>query len=129
VGARGSALHLSDYMLGLLGKFMCYAICALAMDLIWGYTGILSLGHGLFFAGRLCDGHVPDARGRRPDALPAFMGFLDWKELPWHWALSGSFAATVLLVFLVPGLIGGCSATSPFARASRACISPSSPRP
>lgn len=49
-GQRNSALHLSDYMLGLLGKFMCYAICALAIDLIWGYTGILSLGHGLFFA-------------------------------------------------------------------------------
>ncbi|MDN5503954.1 MAG: urea ABC transporter permease subunit UrtC [Comamonas sp.] len=103
-----SALHLSDYMLGLLGKFMCYAICALAIDLIWGYTGILSLGHGLFFAlgGYVMGMHLMrEAAG--PDALPAFMGFLDWKELPWHWALSGSFAATVLLVFLVPGLIGG----------------------
>ena len=46
----GSALHLSDYAIALIGKIMCYAICALAMDLIWGYTGILSLGHGLFFA-------------------------------------------------------------------------------
>ena len=103
-----SALHLSDYMLGLLGKFMCYAICALAIDLIWGYTGILSLGHGLFFAlgGYVMGMHLMrEAAG--PDALPAFMGFLDWKELPWHWALSGTFAATVLLVFLVPGLIGG----------------------
>ena len=45
-----SAFHLSDYAVGLIGKFMCYAICALAMDLIWGYTGILSLGHGVFFA-------------------------------------------------------------------------------
>ena len=45
-----SAFHLSDYAVSLLGKIMCYAICALAMDLIWGYTGILSLGHGLFFA-------------------------------------------------------------------------------
>ncbi|MDT9047081.1 urea ABC transporter permease subunit UrtC, partial [Escherichia coli] len=47
---EGSAFHLSDYAVALLGKIMCYAICALAMDLIWGYTGILSLGHGLFFA-------------------------------------------------------------------------------
>jgi urea transport system permease protein len=46
----GSALHLGDYYVSLLGKILCYAICALAMDLIWGYTGILSLGHGLFFA-------------------------------------------------------------------------------
>ena len=103
-----SALHLSDYMLGLLGKFMCYAICALAIDLIWGYTGILSLGHGLFFAlGGYVMGMYLMREAAGPDALPAFMGFLDWKELPWHWALSGSFAATVVLVFLVPGLIGG----------------------
>ena len=105
---EGSALHLSDYMLGLLGKFMCYAICALAIDLIWGYTGILSLGHGLFFAlGGYVMGMYLMREAAGPDALPAFMGFLDWKALPWHWALSGSFVATVLLVFLVPGLIGG----------------------
>ena len=47
---EGSVLHISDFMVALVGKIMCYAICALAMDLIWGYTGILSLGHGLFFA-------------------------------------------------------------------------------
>ena len=106
--AESSALHLSDYMLGLLGKFMCYAICALAIDLIWGYTGILSLGHGLFFAlGGYVMGMYLMREAAGPDALPAFMGFLDWKTLPWHWALSGSFVATVLLVFLVPGLIGG----------------------
>ena len=105
---ESSALHLSDYMLGLLGKFMCYAICALAIDLIWGYTGILSLGHGLFFAlGGYVMGMYLMREAAGPDALPAFMGFLDWKTLPWHWALSGSFVATVLLVFLVPGLIGG----------------------
>ena len=106
--AEDSALHLSDYMLGLLGKFMCYAICALAIDLIWGYTGILSLGHGLFFAlGGYVMGMYLMREAAGPDALPSFMSFLDWKVLPWHWALSGSFAATVLLVFLVPGLIGG----------------------
>ena len=105
---EGSALHLSDYLVGLLGKFMCYAIVALAIDLIWGYTGILSLGHGLFFAlGGYVMGMYLMREAAGPDALPAFMGFLDWKELPWHWALSGSFVATALLVLLVPGVIGG----------------------
>ena len=105
---ESSALHLSDYMVGLLGKFMCYAMCALAIDLIWGYTGILSLGHGLFFAlGGYVMGMYLMREAAGPGALPAFMGFLDWKELPWHWALSGSFTATLLLVFLVPGVMGG----------------------
>jgi urea transport system permease protein len=107
---EGSAFHLSDYMVGLLGKIMCYAICALAMDLIWGYTGILSLGHGLFFA---LGGYVMGMYlmrqigldGNYKSELPDFMVFLDWKELPWHWALSDSFIATLLLVVLVPGVV------------------------
>jgi urea transport system permease protein len=107
---EGSAFHLSDYMVGLLGKIMCYAICALAMDLIWGYTGILSLGHGLFFA---LGGYVMGMYlmrqigldGNYKSELPDFMVFLDWKELPWHWALSGSFIATLLLIVLVPGVV------------------------
>ncbi len=105
-----SVFHLSDYMVGLLGKIMCYAICALAMDLIWGYTGILSLGHGLFFA---LGGYVMGMYlmrqigldGNYKSELPDFMVFLDWKELPWHWALSDSFIATLLLIVLVPGLV------------------------
>ncbi len=105
-----SVFHLSDYWLGLLGKIMCYAICALAMDLIWGYTGILSLGHGLFFAlGGYVMGmylmHQIGREGSYQSDLPDFMVFLDWKELPWHWALSDSFVATLLLVVLVPGLV------------------------
>ncbi len=106
----GSAFHLSDYAVALLGRIMCYAIVALAMDLIWGYTGILSLGHGLFFA---LGGYVMGmylmrqigTDGNYQSALPDFMVFLDWKELPWHWVLSGSFAATLALVVLVPGLV------------------------
>ena len=105
-----SVFHLSDYMVGLLGKIMCYAICALAMDLIWGYTGILSLGHGLFFA---LGGYVMGMYlmrqigldGNYKSELPDFMVFLDWKELPWHWALSDSFIAPLLLIVLVPGLV------------------------
>ncbi|WP_312589250.1 urea ABC transporter permease subunit UrtC [Comamonas terrigena] len=107
---EGSALHLSDYAVRLLGKIMCYAICALAMDLIWGYTGILSLGHGLFFA---LGGYVMGmylmrqigTDGSYQSSLPDFMVFLDWKEFPWHWALSDSFVATVILVLAVPGVL------------------------
>ena len=107
---EGHALHLSDYAVRLLGKIMCYAICALAMDLIWGYTGILSLGHGLFFA---LGGYVMGmylmrqigTDGNYKSELPDFMVFLDWKEFPWHWALSDSFVATVILVLAVPGVL------------------------
>ena len=107
---ESSPFHLSDYLVALLGKIMCYAICALAMDLIWGYTGILSLGHGLFFA---LGGYVMGMYlmrqigldGNYKSELPDFMVFLNWKELPWHWALSDSFVATVLLIVLVPGLV------------------------
>jgi len=107
---EGSAFHLSDYFVSLLGKILCYAICALAMDLIWGYTGILSLGHGLFFAlGGYAMGMYlmrqigSDGQYRLP--MPDFMVFLNWKEFPWHWALSDSFIAQMLLVLLVPGLL------------------------
>ena len=106
----GSALHLSDYAVALLGKIMCYAICALAMDLIWGYTGILSLGHGLFFAlgGYVMGMYLMRQIGRDGNYksdLPDFMVFLDWKQLPWHWALSDSFVATLILIVAVPGLV------------------------
>jgi urea transport system permease protein len=105
-----SALHLSDFYVSLLGKILCYAICALAIDLIWGYTGILSLGHGLFFAlgGYGMGMYLMRQIGRdgqyKAD-MPDFMVFLNWKEYPWHWALSDSFVAQMLLVVLVPGLI------------------------
>ena len=81
---EGSALHLSDYSIGLVGKIMCYAICALAMDLIWGYTGILSLGHGLFFAlgaygmGMYLMRQIGRAGNYKSD-LPDFLVFLDCK--------------------------------------------------
>jgi len=107
---EGQVLHLSDYAVALLGKIMCYAICALAMDLIWGYTGILSLGHGLFFAlGGYAMGmylmRQIGSDGQYRSALPDFMVFLDWKSLPWHWHFSDSFAATLLLIVAVPGLV------------------------
>ncbi len=106
----GSVFHMSDYAVALIGKIMCYAICALAMDLIWGYTGILSLGHGLFFA---LGGYVMGmylmrqigTDGNYKSNLPDFMVFLDWKTLPWHWTFSDSFVATLLMVVLVPGVL------------------------
>jgi urea transport system permease protein len=106
----GSSFHLSDFYVTLLGKILCYAICALAMDLIWGYTGILSLGHGLFFAlGGYAMGmylmRQIGTDGQYKSEMPDFMVFLNWKEFPWHWALSDSFIAQMLLVVLVPGLL------------------------
>jgi urea transport system permease protein len=105
-----SVLHLSDTMVSLIGKILCYAICALAMDLIWGYTGILSLGHGLFFAlggygmGMYLMRQI-GTDGQYKSELPDFMVFLNWKELPWHWALSDSLVAQLILVIAVPGLL------------------------
>jgi urea transport system permease protein len=106
----GSLFHVSDYAVQLTGKILCYAICALAMDLIWGYTGILSLGHGLFFAlggygmGMYLMRQI-GLDGNYKSPLPDFMVFLNWKELPWTWAWSESFIAQMLLVVLVPGLL------------------------
>jgi urea transport system permease protein len=108
--APGSALHLSDFYVSLVGKILCYAICALAIDLIWGYTGILSLGHGLFFAlggygmGMYLMRQI-GRDGQYKSDMPDFMVFLNWKEFPWHWAWSDSFAAQMLLVVAVPGLL------------------------
>jgi len=105
-----SILHLSDYAVSLLGKIMCYAICALAMDLIWGYTGILSLGHGLFFAlggygmGMYLMRQIGRDGSYKSD-LPDFMVFLDLKALPWQWMGSDSFLFQMFLVIAVPGLL------------------------
>jgi urea transport system permease protein len=107
---EGNLFHLSDFGVQLIAKIMCYAICALAMDLIWGYTGILSLGHGVFFAlgGYAMGMYLMRQIGRDGQYhmdMPDFMVFLNWKEYPWHWALSDSFVAQLLLVVLVPGLL------------------------
>jgi urea transport system permease protein len=110
VVAADSVFHLPDFYVGLVGKILCYAICALAMDLIWGYCGILSLGHGLFFAlgGYAMGMYLMRQIGRDGNYqsdLPDFMVFLNWKTMPWHWALSGSFVAQMILVVVVPGLL------------------------
>ena len=107
---EASVFHLSDFAVSLVGKIMCYAICALAIDLIWGYTGILSLGHGLFFAlGGYAMGMYLMRQigldGNYKSGLPDFMVFLDWKTLPWHWLGSASFAFQMAMVVIAPGLL------------------------
>jgi urea transport system permease protein len=108
--AESSPMHVSSFWITLLGKFMCYAVVALAMDLIWGYTGILSLGQGLFFAlgGYAFGMYLMREIGRDGvyhSDLPDFMVFLDWKEFPWYWGLSDSFVWTLFLVVAIPGLV------------------------
>ena len=104
-----SAVHVPDYLIALMGKFLCYAIVALAIDLIWGFTGILSLGHGLFFAlgGYAMGMHLMRAiagEGVYRSELPDFMVFLDWKELPWYWHGFEHFWFAMLMAVLVPGV-------------------------
>ena len=108
--APESAFHLSAFWVSLIGKIMCFAIVAIAMDLIWGYAGILSLGHGLFFAlGGYAMGmylmRQIGTDGVYKSDLPDFMVFLDWKALPWYWSFTEHFWYSALLVVLAPGLL------------------------
>ena len=104
-----SFFHVPDYMFPLLGKYLCYAMVALAVDLIWGYTGILSLGHGVFFSigGYAMGMYLMRSIGKEgvyKSDLPDFMVFLDWKELPWYWYGFDYFSFALLIIFLLPGL-------------------------
>ncbi|HXP77511.1 MAG TPA: urea ABC transporter permease subunit UrtC [Stellaceae bacterium] len=109
--AAGTALWMPDYLIPLFGKYACYAILALSLDLIWGYAGILSLGHGAFFAlGGYAMGmylmRQIGTRGVYANAtLPDFMVFLNWKGLPWYWHGFDHFAFAALMVVLVPGIL------------------------
>jgi urea transport system permease protein len=105
-----SPFHLSAYFVTLIGKIMCYCAVALAMNLIWGYTGILSLGHGVFFAlGGYAFGmylmRMIGREGQYQSDLPDFMVFLDWKAYPWYWSYTEHFWYSALLVVLVPGIL------------------------
>jgi urea transport system permease protein len=109
--ATGSALQVPDYLVPVLGKYLCYALLALSLDLIWGYAGILSLGQGAFFAlGGYAMGmyllREIGARGvYRDPLLPDFMVFLNWKSLPWYWWGFDHFLFAALMVVLVPGVL------------------------
>jgi urea transport system permease protein len=106
-----SPLHVPTYLVALLGKYVCYALLALSIDLIWGYCGILSLGHGAFFAlgGYAMGMYLMRQIGTRgvyanPE-LPDFMVFLNWSELPVFWYGFQHFAYAALMILLVPGLL------------------------
>ena len=106
----GSPLHVPEYIVTLVGKFLCYAIVALAIDMIWGFTGILSLGHGVFFAlGGYAIGmymmRVMAGEGVYRSELPDFMVFLDWKELPWFWRGFDNLFFALFMALAVPGLL------------------------
>ena len=106
-----SALHLPIYLVALFGKYVCYALLALSIDLIWGYCGILSLGHGAFFAlgGYALGMYLMRQIGTRgiyaDPILPDFMVFLNWKELPVYWYGFQRFPYAALMVVLVPGAL------------------------
>jgi urea transport system permease protein len=111
VFAIGGPLVLEDQYLLILGKFCCYAMVALAVDLVWGFAGILSLGHALFFAlgGYAMGMYLLRSVGKGgvyKSDLPDFMVFLDWKELPWFWHGFDMFSFAVLMSVLVPGTLG-----------------------
>ncbi len=109
--APGDRLHVPTHVVGLAGKYLTYALLALSIDLVWGYGGILSLGHGVFFGlgGYAMGMHMMRLIGPRGvyahPVLPDFMVFLSWTELPWYWRGFDLFPVAMLMVALVPGLL------------------------
>ena len=113
LAAPGSGLHVPTHVVSLVGKYLCYAILALAVDLVWGFAGILSLGHAAFFAlgGYAMGMYLMRQIGARgvyanPE-LPDFMVFLNWRELPWYWWGFDHFPFALLMALLVPALLAG----------------------
>ena len=108
---EGSFLHVPTYAVALIGKYICYAILALSLDLVWGYCGILSLGHGAFFAlgGYVMGMYLMRQIGPRGvygnPILPDFMVFLNYKELPWFWHGFDMFPFAAVMIPLIPGLL------------------------
>jgi urea transport system permease protein len=109
--APNSAVHLPDFVVELVGKYLCYAMLALAVDLVWGYAGILTLGHAAFFAlgGYAMGMYLMREIGARGvyanPILPDFMVFIGWKTLPWYWYGANHLWFALILVALVPGLL------------------------
>jgi len=106
-----SPFHVPDHVVSLSGKYLCYASLAIALDLVWGYCGILSLGHGAFFAlgGYAMGMYLMRQIGPRGvyahPVLPDFMVFLNWKELPWFWHGFDMFPFAIFMALFVPGLL------------------------
>jgi urea transport system permease protein len=109
-----SMFHVPAHIVALFGKYLCYALLALALDLVWGYCGILSLGHGAFFAlggyamGMYLMRQIGDRGVYANPELPDFMVFLNWEQLPWFWYGFDQFWFAALMVVLVPGLLAFC---------------------
>jgi urea transport system permease protein len=108
---QDSLFYVSTYTISLLGKYLCFALLALAVDVIWGYCGILSLGHGAFFAlggyamGMYLMRQIGDRGVYGDPELADFMVFLNWQELPWFWQGFDQFWFAMLMMLLVPGLL------------------------
>jgi len=108
---ENSSFHMATYLVTLLGKYLSFALLAIALDLVWGYCGILSLGHGAFFAlggyamGMYLMRQIGDRGVYGNPQLPDFMVFLNWHELPWYWLGFDMFWFAMLMVVLVPGLL------------------------
>ena len=106
-----SSFHVPTYLVSLLGKYICFALLAISVDLIWGFCGILSLGHGAFFAlgGYAMGMHLMRQIGDRGvygnAVLPDFMVFLDWDSLPWYWYGFDNFVFAAFMAILVPGTL------------------------
>jgi urea transport system permease protein len=109
--APGGSFHLADFYINIVGKWLCLAILALAVDLVWGFCGILSLGHGAFFAlggyamGMYLMRSIGDRGVYRDPILPDFMVFLNWKTLPWYWYGFDNFIFAAAMALLVPGAL------------------------
>jgi len=109
--AETSSMHVPTYLVTLMGKYLTYALLAVAVDLVWGYLGILSLGHGAFFAlggyamGMYLMRQIGDRGVYGNPELPDFMVFLNWNELPWFWQGFDMFWFAMLMVLFVPGLL------------------------
>ena len=106
-----SPFHISTTTVAVWGKYLCFALLALSLDLVWGYCGILSLGHGAFFAlggyamGMYLMRQIGTRGGYAHPILPDFMMFLNWKELPWYWYGFNHFPYAALMIVLVPGVL------------------------
>ena len=106
-----SVLHVPTYVVSLMGKYLTFALLALSVDLIWGYAGVLSLGHGAFFAlggyamGMYMMRQIGDRGVYGHPELPDFMVFLDWKELPWYWQGFDWFPFAMIMALVVPGAL------------------------
>ena len=111
IPSKDSFFYVNAYTISLLGKYLCFALLALSLDLVWGYTGILSLGHGAFFGlgGYMMGMHLMREIGDRGvygnPILPDFMVFLNWQELPWFWNGFDNFYFACLMIILVPGFL------------------------